>query len=82
MLELLTYLNWLLASFFIVGPIAMGAYMLFFSRRFTLATYRWRKSYWKIGYSEFDLRIGRVFAKIIGAVLLIGGVIGAFQLVF
>jgi hypothetical protein len=78
----LTYVYLLLAGFFFLAPVAMGAYALFFSRRFSLNMYRQRKALWKIDYTERDLEVGRVASMVLGAVLLIGSTIVAVQLLF
>jgi hypothetical protein len=78
----LTYVYLLLAAFFIVAPIALGAYALFFSRRFSFNMYRQRKALWKIDFTERDVRVGQVFAMAFGAVALIIGTIVAVQLLF
>jgi hypothetical protein len=79
-MEILNLLYLLFAAFILLAPIAMGAYALFFSRRFSLRMYRSRKAIWKIDFTERDVKVGQVFVAVIGAGLLIIGTIVAFQL--
>ena len=58
----------------------VGAYAVMFSRRFSLEMYRFRKAVWKIGFTEFDVKVGQVFIFVVGVFVLIGGVIVAAQL--
>jgi hypothetical protein len=81
-MEILNLLYLLFAAFILLTPIAMGAYALFFSRRFSLGMYRQRKALWKIDFTERDVRIGQVFVMAIGAVVLVVGTIIAVQLLF
>jgi hypothetical protein len=74
-------LNFVIAVFILGAPVGLGAYMVAFSRRFSLSIFRTRKALWKIDFTEFDLKVGRVFTVIGGAVLAIGGFIVAVQLV-
>jgi hypothetical protein len=78
-LRTLVFVRFMLVALFVAAPIAMGAYMLLFSRRFSLAMYRYRKAVWKIGFTDFDVRLGKIFTRVVGAVLLIGGLITGAQ---
>jgi hypothetical protein len=81
-MEILNLLYLLFAAFILLAPIGMGAYALFFSRRFSLRMYRRRKAIWKIDFTERDVKVGQVFVAIIGAGLLIIGTIVAVDLLF
>jgi hypothetical protein len=41
---ILSFVSWVLVALFLAAPIGLGAYMLLFSRRFSLAMYRYRKA--------------------------------------
>jgi hypothetical protein len=56
-------------------PICMGAWMVLFNRRFSVDSLRYRERVWKIGFNEFDVKLGRIYAVSIGAGLLILGLI-------
>jgi hypothetical protein len=74
-------LNLLFVAFIVAAPISVGAIAVLFSRRFSLSALRWRKAVWKMGYTEFDIKVGQVYAVVLGAVVLLSGLIGAARLV-
>jgi hypothetical protein len=74
--------SFVLAGLILMAPVAFGAYLLLFSRRFSLASLQYRKRAWKIGFTDFDVRVGQVFALVVGGLLAIGGLIVAAQFVF
>lgn len=81
-MEILNLLYLLFAAFILLAPIGVGAYALFFSRRFILNALRSRKVLWKIDFTERDVKVGQVFVMVVGAVVMIGGTIVAIQLLF
>jgi vacuolar-type H+-ATPase subunit I/STV1 len=78
----LQVVEFVFVTFILLAPIAMGAFALFFSRRFSVAAYRYRQKVWKIGYSEFDVRVGQLLAAVVGGVLLIVGLAEAARYLF
>ena len=79
LLGTLRFVNFVLVAAFFAAPIVIGAYMVFFSRRFSLAMYRYRKAVWKIGFTDTEVRVGQAATLVIGVGLLIGGLIVATQ---
>jgi hypothetical protein len=74
-------LNWAFFALSIVAPIALGAYALFFNRRFVLESLRWQERLFKIRFGEREVLFYRVLAAVVGAVLLVSGVVQAVELV-
>lgn len=73
------FLNALFFTFVLVGPIFFGAYLVLFSRQYTIRTLQFRKSVWRIGYGDADIRAVRVLAVLVGIALMIVGVIRTVQ---
>jgi len=63
----------------VVGVSAVGAWMAAFNRQFSEGSLRFRKAVWKMGYSDTDIRVGRVYGTVLGIVLMGGAVIVAIQ---
>jgi hypothetical protein len=75
------FVAFLLYGLFVAAPVVIGAYAVFFSRRVALQMYKYRKAVWKIGFTESDVRVGQVFAFVVGGVVMIVGLIVAAQFV-
>lgn len=70
-------LNYAFFLFVLVAPVAVGAYAVLFSRRFSVGSLEFRKRVFKLGYSETEVKVGRVFGVVVGAFLLVGGLMNA-----
>jgi hypothetical protein len=80
--DVLNSLKFVSGAFFVfvlAAPIAMGGYMLLFSRRFSVAAYRWRQEVWKMGHTDRDVRLGQAVSLIVGGALVVFGLIAAVQ---
>jgi hypothetical protein len=75
-------LNWAFFAYSIIVPIALGAYALFFNRRFVLDSLRWQERIFKIRFSEQWVPLYRAFAAVIGAIFLVFGIVQAVELIF
>lgn len=64
-------------ALFVFAEVLFGAGLVLFNRRVSVYAFRVRQSLWKMDYSEFEVRVLRVFAVIIGALLLWRGLDGA-----
>lgn len=58
-----------------LAPVAFGLYMVVFNPQFSLIALRHRKAMWRMDFTETDVRIARVYAFVIGVVLVISGLI-------
>ena len=76
------FLNDLFFAFVLVGPIFFGAYLVLFSRQYTMHTLRFRKAVWRIGFKDSDIRVVQVLAVIVGIGLMAVGVVRTIQWVF
>jgi hypothetical protein len=70
-------LNFAFFLFVLLGPVAVGAYAVLFSRRFSVGSLEFRKRVFKMGYSETEVKVGRVFGILFGSFLFIGGLLNA-----
>ena len=70
-------LNFAFFLFILVAPVAVGAYALLFSRRFSIGSLEFRKRVFKLGYNDPEVKVGRVFGVVVGAFLFIGGLMNA-----
>jgi len=71
-----------LMLFILVAPVGLGVYVVLFSRRFSLDMYRFRKEVWKTDFTERDVRLGQIFALVVGAGLGMIGLFVAARIVF
>jgi hypothetical protein len=74
-------LSWAFFAYSIIVPIALGAFALFFNRRFVLDSLRFQERVFKIRLGERWVPIYRVFAGVIGAIFLVFGIAQAVDLV-
>jgi uncharacterized membrane protein YfcA len=74
-------LNRAFFAYTIIVPIALGAFMLFFNRRFVLDSLRFQERVFKIRFGEQWVPFYRVFAGVIGAIFLVVGIVQAVELV-
>lgn len=75
-------LNWAFFAYSIILPIALGAYMLFFNRRFVLDSMRAQERIFKIRpVGERWVPFVRVFVGVMGALFLVVGIVQAVELV-
>jgi len=81
-MEILNLLYQAFVAYIIAAPVVGGAIMVLFNRRVSLLMLRSRKAMLKRDYTEFDVKMGRVYAVVIGAVVLIAGLMNAVQLLF
>lgn len=65
----------------IVAPIAFGAWLVLFNRRFSLAVIREQKAWWRGDLSPYQTFI-RIFSVIGGLVLMVAGLLGGARLLF
>lgn len=68
-------------AYTIVVPFVLGAFMLFFNRRFVLDSLRWQERIFKFRFSEREVLFYRVFAAVAGAIFLVFGIVQAVGLV-
>jgi hypothetical protein len=68
--------------FSIAVPIAVGAAMMLFNRRFSVAVIQYQKSIMRVGYGEAYLKLVRAGAFVVGAILVLGGLLAASQILF
>jgi len=76
---LVTYFTVLVNILILAAPIVFGGYFAFFAKRLSLDMFRYRESVWSWGYTDFDLRFEEFFVRIVGMVILVGGLIFAWQ---
>jgi hypothetical protein len=74
-------LNWAFFAYTIILPIALGAFMLFFNRRFVDDSLASQERIFKIRLGDRWVPFYRVFAALIGAVFLVVGIVQAVELV-
>ena len=74
-------LNWAFFAYSIILPIALGAYALFFNRRFVLDSLRFQERVFKIRLGDRWVPFYRVFAALGGAIFLVFGIVQAVELV-
>lgn len=65
----------------IVAPIAFGAWLVFFNRRFSLAVIRDQKAWWGIDLSPNETFI-RILSVIVGIGMMTAGLLGGAQFLF
>ena len=75
-LEFVSYVVIVVSTVF---PIALGAYAVLSNRRYSLEIVRYRKRVWGIGYSESDIRYGRIMSVVVGSGLVVVGLILAAE---
>lgn len=74
-------LNQAFFAYTIIVPIALGAGMLFFNRRFVEDSLAFQERIFRIRFGDRWVPLYRVFAALIGAVFLVFGIVQAVELV-
>jgi hypothetical protein len=74
-------LNRAFFAYNIIVPVALGAYALFFNRRFVAESLRWQERIWRIRVGERMVLVYRVMVAGIGAIFLVFGIVQAAELV-
>jgi len=69
--------NLLFFVYILVGVPVFGAWVVLFNRRFVVGSLEFQKRMFKWGYTETNVKVGRVIAVVAGAFLFIGGLMNA-----
>lgn len=75
----LNFAAWAVNAAFLAFPIGFGAWLIVFNRRWAEDVLRQRRKLWRIGYSEFDVRLPRIAAVVLGVSFVLVGIVIVVQ---